>query len=168
MIIYCCLGNRENPKICYTHWTGKEKSIHPQDFQKLIYQTQKNEHIICGFDTEADDQICRHNGIAIRTDYDLAREIRIAAYGSPAREQQPQGYDYSLEAVFLGNLEVQLYPEDINKQYLIDLWESRKQNYLNTPLRLRLIRRLFRLGQQNNLLDPNTGKLLVVRKLPQI
>lgn len=79
--------------------------IHPEtsNFQNLVYSVQQNGQI-AGFNSiNFDDKLCRANGIAVTTNFDLLQEIRLAAYGSANWVDCPKGHSYKLDAIARAN-----------------------------------------------------------------
>lgn len=129
------------------------------EFQKLSYKTQLQNGSIIGFNNFSfDDSLCRANGIVVRSDYDLLRLIRLAAYGNVSWESQPPGYIYSLDAIASANE----HQKTGNYQSAAKLWQDGKYQEvidycLNDCL---IICEIFKKFLSGELIDPNDGKIL--------
>lgn len=131
--------------------------IPPVGFSKL--QNLFVENKIMGFNSRNfDDKLCYAHGLNVQTSLDLLEEVRIAAYGSPSWEDQPQGFSYSLNAIAQSNgLSKTGHGELAPK-----LWQEGKReevsNYcLNDVL---ITKELLLKFLEGTLIDPNTGSLL--------
>lgn len=133
------------------------------DFQQLVYQAQKSGEAIWGFNSHKfDDKLCRTNGIAIQTDFDLLEEVRLAAFGSTRWEDQPPGYTYSLDAIARANGMKKTGSGAEAPQWWQDGHYSKVIDYcLNDCSITRELILKFHAGE---LKDPNTGKILKPNK----
>ena len=129
------------------------------EFQKLIYKFQSEGGSIIGFNNFSfDDSLCRANGIVIRSDYDLLRLVRLAAYGNVSWESQPPGYNYSLSAIASANG----YAKTGSGSSAAKLWQDGKyQEVIDYCLNDCFITyKLFEKFANGELIDPNDGKIL--------
>lgn len=123
--------------------------------------------VIVGFNSKNfDDKLCSANGMYIRTHYDLLEEIRIAAYGSPDYRDAPPGYSYALGKVGEANG----LPKTGSGELAPQIWQQGRfaevEEYcLNDVI---ITQNLMFLGLAGRLKDPNTGRLLHLRPLPQL
>jgi DEAD/DEAH box helicase domain-containing protein len=145
--------------------TNLDNSI-PYSFDSLK-EILSEAPLVIGFNSKKfDDALLKANNIVIQTHYDLLEEIRHVGYGSSRWQDQPKGRNYSLDAIArangmkkaeCGNLVPQLWQQG-QYQKVIDYC-------LND---VRLTTSILQLGQQGNLIDPNTGKYLKLKKLENI
>lgn len=129
------------------------------EFQKLVYKTQSKGGSIIGFNSfNFDDNLCHANGIVVRSDYDLLRLVRLAAYGSVNWEDQPPGYNYSLNAIASTNG----YAKTGSGDSAPKLWQDGKyQEVIDYCLNDCFITyKLFEKFAKGELIDPNDGKIL--------
>lgn len=128
-------------------------------FQSFIDAAKQEGKIIVGFNSLSfDDNFCKANGINISTDFDLLREVRIAAYGTPEWADQPKGSNYSLAAITAANGA----KKTGHGATAPELWQAGKRQEvidycINDCLITRQMLELFLRGQ---LIDPNTGSFL--------
>lgn len=129
------------------------------EFQKLIYKVQLGGGSIIGFNSfNFDDSLCHANGIVVRSDYDLLRLVRLAAYGNVSWESQPCGYSYSLNAIASANG----YAKTGSGGSAPKLWQDEKyQEVIDYCLNDCFITyKLFEKFANGELIDPNNGKIL--------
>lgn len=129
------------------------------DFQQLIYNIQKNDGIIAGFNSISfDDRLCRANGIAIATNFDLLQEVRVAAYGSTEWSDQPEDYSYSLDAITRANGYCKTgHGASAAKQWQDKYYFEVIDYCIND---CRITKRMIELFNRGELIDPNNGRIL--------
>jgi hypothetical protein len=152
------LINHESMETRNIFESGGSKSI--SNFQEII----DNSDAIIGFNSRNfDDNLCRANGINIRTSYDLLEKIRKVAYGSTKWENQPKGYSYSLDAITAANGFKKSGSGSLAPQW----WQlGEYQKVINYCLNdVQITYEILQLGLNGNLIDPNNGKSL---RLPKI
>lgn len=130
------------------------------DFQRLV----NNESQIIGFNSKQfDDNLCKANGIKIKTTYDLLEEVRLAAFGSPLWQDTPKGHSYSLDAIARANGMTKTGSGALAPQ----LWQEGKHqeviDYCVNDVKLTV--ELLNLGLKGKLINPNNGKYLQLRPL---
>ncbi|HBE17081.1 MAG TPA: hypothetical protein DDW51_05580 [Cyanobacteria bacterium UBA11367] len=130
-----------------------------QKFQAVIYKALRENYIIAGFNSKSfDDNLCRANGIAITTNFDLLEEIRIAAFNSPRWEDTPKGRTYKLDAIAKANG----MSKTGSGELAPELWQMGKeaevmQYCMNDVL---ITKQLLIKFINNQLVDPNTNLVL--------
>jgi len=149
VIAYGCI----NTSIQITH------SKHPDfsSFQKAVNNAER----IMGFNSkEFDDKLCAANNIQVTTTYDLLEEVRIAAYGSPNWEDQPEGFSYSLGAIAKANK----MSKTGSGTQAPKLWQQGlKQDVITYCINdVRMTANIYLLGIKGVLIDPNTGVNLLL------
>ena len=120
--------------------------------------------VVVGFNSKQfDDELCKANGIDVKTDYDLLEEIRIAAFGSPDWQSTPKGFSYSLDAISKANGMAKTGHGALAPQ----LWQDGKhQEVIDYCLNdVKLTVQILELGIKGKLIDPNTGKYLKLKSL---
>lgn len=124
-------------------------------------------HHVIGFNSEAfDDNLLAANGVTIKTTYDILKEVRMSAYGSPRWEDTPIGYTYSLNALCRANgLEKTGKGEDAPAQWQIGDYTGVIAYCLNDVW---IELQILLLGLAGNLIDPNTQDLLTLAPLPDL
>lgn len=135
--------------------------VHPNitNFQQLINSTKLNHGSIAGFNSMSfDDNLCVTNGIIVKTDFDLLREVRFAGYGSVNWEDCPKGYTYKLDAIARANGFAKTGSDSLAPQ----LWQQGKhQEVIDYCMNdVKITKELITLFLDNKLKDPNTGKIL--------
>jgi DEAD/DEAH box helicase domain-containing protein len=105
-----------------------------------------------------DDKLLQANGINLTTDYDVLEQIRIAAYGSPAWQDCPKGFSYSLDAITAANG----FKKTGHGALAPQLWQDgKRQEVIDYCLNdCRITKEILLLGLKGELRDPNTGKFL--------
>jgi len=141
----------------------QEKSI-VFDWENLDDRNQfiddfRSSPLVIGFNSISfDDQLLRANQVDITTNFDILREIRIAAFGSPDWQDTPKGFSYSLDAITKANG----YSKTGNGALAPEMWQlGKKQEIRDYCLNDVLITsRILNLALDGNLIDPNTGDKL--------
>ncbi len=142
-----------------------EAYLSVEDFMKPLEVAIAQDLPTVGFNSIGfDDCLLRANNLIIKTDYDLLLEIRMAAFGSYAWQDQPKGYSYSLDSIARANGLAKTGKGDLAPV----LWQrGEKQAVIDYCLNdVRITRALLELGLAGNLIDPNTGERLKLKPLP--
>lgn len=117
--------------------------------------------IVAGFNSVAfDDRLLKANGVELTTQYDLLREVRIAAYGTASHNAMPRGHSYALGKIGEANG----HPKTGTGELAPELWQGGYHKAvidycLNDVLTSCA---LLDLGLAGELVDPNTGKNLTL------
>jgi hypothetical protein len=152
-VIGCSLTRHES-----FYYNNPESAI-PYDFSWFRDFLAEVKPIVVGFNSASfDDQLLAANNIEIKTDYDVLREIRIAAFGSPDWRKTPQGASYSLDLIARANGYAKTGSGDLAPV----LWQTgRRQEVIDYCLMdVKITEAILILGLEGKLIDPNTGKYL--------
>lgn len=147
-------------------WSGESRPFACFSVSEFKTVRKQRPGYLVGFNSRRfDDSLMRANGLYVETDYDLLEEVRIAAYGSPEWEDQPQGFSYALGAIGEANG----FPKTGSGALAPQLWQQGKhQEVIDYCLNdARITKALLELGLKGNLIDPNTGQKLQLRPLAQ-
>ncbi len=146
-----------NPNSLIPAFVGKNRVENFVTFYKLFILSDR----LIGFNSVAfDDSLCKANGMtAIKTDFDLLREVRIASNQPPDFVRGKTRGGYNLQNLALKNLgkgktgRGELAPK---------LWqEGRKQEVIDYCLNdVKLLKQLYFRFINGLLKDPHSGKLL--------
>ncbi|MEY3825859.1 MAG: hypothetical protein RLZZ148_672 [Cyanobacteriota bacterium] len=117
------------------------------------------DYFLIGFNSKNfDDKLLQANGINLTTDYDILEQIRIAAYDSPAWQDCPKGFSYSLDAITAVNG----FKKTGHGALAPQLWQDgKRQEVIDYCLNdCQITKEILLLGLNGLLKDPNTGNLL--------
>jgi hypothetical protein len=134
-------------------------------FLDLLIALDDEEHKLVGFNSRSfDDNLLDACGLeGVTTDYDLLEEIRIAAGFKASFRSVPRGYSYSLDAVSRANG----FAKTGDSSVAPILWQQgEKQRVIDcATVDVEVTSNILDLGLAGQLIDPNTGKKLLLRRL---
>jgi DEAD/DEAH box helicase domain-containing protein len=140
----------------------------PDPFLVRDFQTAKeNGNLVVGFNSRSfDDRLMAAHGIEVQTDYDLLEEVRIAAGFAAHWQSVPKGFSYKLDAIAKANGMAKTGSGELAPK----LWqEGKHQEVIEYCLMdIKITRQMLLLGLAGELVDPNTGRMLQLRELPNV
>lgn len=122
-------------------------------------------YVTIGFNSKRfDDALIKVNGFHMETNYDLLEEIRLAADHLPHRS--PKGFTYKLDAIAQANG----MAKNGSGALAPVLWQQGQHEQVKDYCKNDVVitKKMLDLGLAGELIDPNTGNKLQLRRLEDV